>query len=273
MVVSASTNNFIYATFVALALALLIGVDAAARENLPPFYMGIVVNTWSDLLPIVGLNILMFFLVTSFFLLISTVFLRWGPFWGLGALFLLLAIPALRLSKLYYLFIWGGSYPLVYLFLIAVIALIICAIYKVLQRVELRSSVPKWQVKSLMFFVVATICFAAALHLGIGSINGVNTITVNDSGRFAYFEQGEKGREIDVESENQEMVLSWRSQVSIGDLTFTLRSPAGEVVYSVSGTASEIVAIPLTPGTWTYAISFDDASNGRYSLRAAVRSK
>jgi len=97
-----------------------------------------------------------------------------------------------------------------------------------------------------------------------------NDSTFNDSGSFAYFDQGVNENSF-YSSEDQKLRLMWRSSLKEGEMVLTLKSPAQEIVYTSPGGINDLVTIPLTEGKWIYSVSFNNAKEGRYSLRGLIK--
>ncbi|KUO50861.1 MAG: hypothetical protein APF76_01390 [Desulfitibacter sp. BRH_c19] len=271
IVYTATANNILYVIFLSIIFSFLIGITGIISKELPQVYMGTIITSWGSLVPITVLNLFLLLMISSITFLISAVFYRWGVLWGLGFISLVISVPILLINEIYHFYIWGGSYTFINILMMTIIVTSTFLSIKILSKAEIHHSRPILHFKGFVFLVCCLTILSLAFYTGINRLtNASDIIRVNDHGRFAYFEDGEKEKNI-ISKGNQDLVLLWRSQVSEGDLTFTLTSPSGEIVYAASGTTNDLVTIPLTPGMWSYSLTFDDATNSNYSLLAYVR--
>lgn len=269
MVSSATANNFLHVVLITMILSLLIGIYAVTSKNLAAIYMGTIITGWNSILTIGLFNLFLFLMITSVIFLIGTIFHRWGILWGLGVLFLTLSVPIFILKEFYHFFIWGGSYLAVCLGMLLLSILFFSLSRLTLAKAEVRHYRPKIPIKGFIFFACMVIIFSSSLYFGFNRLTS-DTGTINNSGRFAYYDQGVNENSFYSEG-NQNLHLSWRSRLDKGDLTLTIQSPSQEVVYTSSENTNDMVTIPLTEGEWSYFVTFDNASEGRYSIRCLIK--
>jgi len=266
---TATANNGLYTIFITAFLSLLIGIYATGSESLSAIYMGTFLTDWNSILRISIFNLFLFFMVTNIFFFVGVSFQRWGLMWGLGLILLTLSLPVLLLNDFYQFYIWGGSYVLVCLKMIIVSIFFLALSKFILSKIEIRSYRPRITFPSFVFFIGMLILLISSSYLGTERLSS-NTNTIYDSGRSSHSEQvvNENGF---YSKANQKLHLSWRSQMQKGNLTLTVESPSGEVVYTASGSTNELVTIPLTEGEWSYSVTFDNNSEGRYSFRGLLK--
>lgn len=266
---SATANNGIYTIVITAILSVLLGIYATSSKDLAAIYMGTFLTGWSSIFQITIFNTFLFFMVTSIIYFIGTTFPRWGLMWGLGVLVLILSLPLWFLKEFYHFYIWGGSYFLICIGMFLVSIIFFKFSKWILSRAEVRPYRPKITFTGFIFFVSMLIIFSASVYLGVDRLSS-DTNTINNSGRFIHSDQGVNENSFYSDG-NQKLHLSWRSHLSEGDLVFTLISPTQEIVYTASGTTNDLVTIPLTQGEWSYSVTFDNATDGRYSFRGLIR--